>query len=169
MNIKLTDIEIRFLKQYAEVYEKERKVDCTNRPIVVVEVQRDIVVDSDYGYDEIRYIWDDETYDGEDELREFLEENDFSESEVEEVFFELQEYGEALKGNIRKVYVNIEWFPVAYFLTRVEAEEYCKYQRHNLNNPRVYSRNIGYRNSGDLDCFVNLLLRMGTEILKEEE
>lgn len=168
MNIKLTDREIGFLKQYADMYEKERKIDCTNRPIVVVESQRDVVVDSDYGYDEIRYVWDEESYDGEDELKEVLEENDFTNEEIEHILLELQEHGKALIGSISKIYVNIEWFPVAYFLTRVEAEEYCKYQRHNLNKPRVYSRHIGYSNSGDLDCLMYLLLRMGTEILKEE-
>ena len=169
MDVKLTDREIRFLKQYAEVYGKERAIDCTHSPIIVVESQRDVIADSDYGYDEIRYVWDEESYDGEDELKEVLEENDFTNEEIEHTLLELQEHGKALIGSISKIYVNIEWFPVAYFLTRVEAEEYCKYQRHNLNNPRVYSRNIGYRNSGDLDCLMNLLLRMGTEILNKEE
>ena len=54
MDVKLTDKEAYFLKQYADMYEKERKIDCTNRPIVVVESQRDLVADSGYGYDEIR-------------------------------------------------------------------------------------------------------------------
>lgn len=164
MNIQLTEREAQFLKQYAEVYESERKIDSTANPIVVVEAQQDIPADADYGYDKVTYVWDMESYDDEDELEEELKENDFTLKERDEIFAELEETGEALGGSIQRVFVNILWVPAAYFLTRAEAEKYCQYQKHNLKNPRVYSRYVGYRNNGDLDCLMGLLLRMGKEL-----
>ena len=164
MNIQLTDREAKFLKQYSEIYESEREIDSTANPIVVVEAQQDIPADADYGYDKVTYVWDMESYDDEDELEEELKENDFTSKERDEIFAELEETGEALGGSIQRVFVNILWVPVAYFLTRSEAEKYCQYQKHNLKNPRVYSRYVGYRNNGDLDCLMGLLLRMGKEL-----
>ena len=168
MNIQLTDREAQFLKQYAEVYESERKLDSTANPIVVVEVQEEVPADTDYGYDKIAYVWDTESYDGEDELKEELKEHDFSLKEIDEIFTELEETGEALGGSIQRVCVNILWAPAAYFLTRAEAEKYCQYQKHNLKNPRVYTRSAGYRNRGDMACLMELLLRMGREISESE-
>ncbi len=168
MNIQLTDREAQFLKQYAEVYESEREIDFTATPIVVVEFEREFPADTDYGYDKVTYVWDMEGYDGEYELEEELKENDFTSKEIDEIFAELQETGEALGGSIQRVFVNILWVPAAYFLTRAEAEKYCQYQKHNLKNPRAYSRYVGYRNNGDLDCLMGLLLRMGKEISESE-
>ncbi len=37
MNIELTEKEIGFLKQYANVFRQERDFDCTADPIVMVE------------------------------------------------------------------------------------------------------------------------------------
>lgn len=164
MNIQLTEREAQFLKQYAEVYESERKIDSTANPIVVVEAQQDIPADADYGYDKVTYIWDMGSCYDEYELEEELKENDFTSKERDEIFAELEETGEALGGSIQRVFVNILWAPAAYFLTRAEAEKYCQYQKHNLKNPRVYSRYVGYRNNGDLDCLMGLLLRMGKEL-----
>lgn len=169
MNIQLTEREAQFLKQYAEVYESERKLDGTANPIVVVEVQQDIPTDADYGYDKVTYVWDTESYDDEDELEEVLKENYFTSEARDEIFAELEETGEALNGDIRKIPVNIIWVPVAYFLTRAEAQKYCQYQKHNLKNPRVYSRYVGYGNNGDLDCLMQLLLRMGKELSESED
>ena len=168
MNIQLTDREAKFLKQYAEVYESEREIDFTATPIVVVEFEREFPADKEYGYDKVTYVWDMESYDGEDELKEELKEHDFSLKEIDEIFTELEETGEALNGDIRKIPVNIIWVPVAYFLTRAEAQKYCQYQKHNLKNPRVYSRYIGYKNNGDLNCLMGLLLRMGKELSESE-
>lgn len=60
--------------------------------------------------------------------------------------------------------VTWKWDPVAYFLTRKEADDYRKYQSHNLGVSRTYTRSIGYRNSGDLAVLLPLLLKMGNEI-----
>ena len=164
MNIQLTERELHFLKQYAEVYESERDIDVTNAPIIVVEVQEEIPADIEYGYYKVTYVWDMESYNSEAELEEALSENDFTSEEINNILTELEETEEALIGSIRKVYVNIIYNPVAYFLTRAEAERYCQYQKHNLKNPRIYSRYIGYANNGDLSCFMGLLLRMGKEL-----
>ena len=164
MNIQLTERELHFLKQYAEVYESERDIDVTNTPIIVVEVREEIPADIEYGYDKVVYVWDMESYNSKAELEEALSENDFTSEEINNILTELEETKEALIGSIQKVYVNIIYNPVAYFLTRAEAERYCQYQKHNLKNPRIYSRYIGYANSGDLSCFMGLLLRMGKEL-----
>ena len=164
MNIQLTDREAKFLKQYAEVYESEREIDFTATPIVVVEFEREFPADKEYGYDKIIYYWDGDQYDSKDELEGDLNEHGYDSKERDKIFAELEESGESLGENIQKVYVNILWAPAAYFLTRAEAEKYCQYQKHNLKNPRVYSRYVGYRNNGDLDCLMGLLLRMGKEL-----
>lgn len=37
IELELNDVELYYLKQYAKVYEKERKVDLTSNPIVLVQ------------------------------------------------------------------------------------------------------------------------------------
>ena len=168
MNIQLTDREVQFLKQYAEVYESEREIDFAANPIVVVEFEIEFPADMEYGYDRIVYFWDEDQYDNKDQLEEELKEHGYDSEERDEIFIELEEYGEAIDGDLRKIAVNIVWAPAAYFLTRAEAENYCQYQKHNLKNPRVYSRYVGYKNTGDLGCLMELLLRMGKQISESE-
>lgn len=50
-----------------------------------------------------------------------------------------------------------EYKTEAYFLSYQEAEEYLKYQGHNLSNPRIYEDYIGYKNGGSLATLIDLL------------
>ena len=84
MNIILTDEEKAYLKQYAANYEKDRQLDATRDPIIVVENRTPIAVDSDYGYDKIRY-------------RLYIDDYDCSEDGTFEDINDLNEY---LKNNL---------------------------------------------------------------------
>lgn len=168
MEIKLNEREIEFLKQYAQVYDEEREKDGTRDPLVVVEDVEEIITEDGYE-DEIRYCWDEETYKNIEELKEALvEEDGHTKEEIEEIIEELEEYGEALQGSIKKFSVIIKYKPIAYFLTRKEAEKYCNYQKHNLKKPRVYTRYMGYANNGDLQCIANLVLNIGKQLVEGE-
>lgn len=163
MNIKLTENEIRFLKQYAEVYKQERSIDCTADPIVVVEDIEELVAADGYG-DRTIYAWEDSTYDSLDELKKDLRENGYSKREIALFCDDLEYQGNCKDGEIQRLSVHRRHYPIAYFLTRAEAERYVKYQSHNLKEPRVYTRHYGYANSGDLQCLYKLLLRMGQQL-----
>jgi hypothetical protein len=46
---------------------------------------------------------------------------------------------------------------IAYFFSKEEAKRYIQYQKHNLNNPRIYCKAPGYNNEGDFEPFYKLL------------
>lgn len=153
IKLNLTENEVGFLKQYEELYNSEREIDITAEPIVVVERKEKIYIgDADpcCDYDTVYVLEHDyETeYDTEEEAEEYVEEHNS-------------------KSEILKFDVIPTWKPVAYFLTRKEAENYCKYQKHNLGECRVYTRNVGYGNHGDLACLMNLLKSIGKQLLTE--
>ena len=170
MNIELNEREILFLKQYATVYESERKIDITNTPIVVVENQVYYPTSEGFG-DRTIYVIDDDGQPLEcetiEEVVEYFQDEDIDFTEDDERV--LEEEGNHVVENIviSKFPVFKIYEPVAYFLTRKEAEEYCKYQKHNLRSPRVYSRYVGYGNNGDLECLIQLLLKVGNQLLEE--
>ena len=163
MNINLTEKEIEFLKQYARVYEEERSLDCTRDPVVVVEDIEELVSADGYG-DKTVYVWNEETYYSLDEVETELKDNGFSKNAIEAFCDDLDFYGECANGEIQKYEITIRYRPIAYFLTRAEADKYVKYQSHNLREPRVYTRSCGYSNNGDLQCLYQLLLRIGRQL-----
>lgn len=163
MNIELTEKEIGFLKQYANVFRQERDFDCTADPIVMVEDIEEYVAADGYG-DKTVYALDGETYYSIDELKKALIENDYSENDISDICDDLKEQGHCIHNEIQKYSVHINYRPIAYFLTRAEADKYVKYQSHNLRKPRVYTRSCGYANSGDLQCMYRLLLKMGQQL-----
>lgn len=167
MEIKLNEREKEFLKQYALKYPEERKLDITADPIVVVEVEEERVTQEGYA-DKTVYVWNEDSYDTWESLEVDLLDAEYSNEDIEEIAEDLSDFNESLDGEIRKLPVMIFHRPVAYFLTREEADKYVKYQRHNLRRPRVYSRHIGYSNRGDLDCLMKLLLRVGKDLLESE-
>lgn len=185
LEIDLTDDEVFFLKQYASVYNAERRIDCTRDPLVQVLVCDDkvtdedfadysIIVDEDNDYQEIEHSYDsvirylsERIY--ETEVVEFLT------NEESELLFDAwldiendgqylnEEYGIDLK--VRHMMKHER--AVAYFLTRAEAEKYCIYQSHNLNKPRVFTTYTGYSNRGDLTCLKEMLIRVGNELVSQ--
>ena len=163
MKIELTEKEIEFLKQYARVYGEERSLDCTRDPVVVVEDVEESVAADGFGDKQV-YTWDMETYYSLEELRKALIENDYSENDITDMLEDVEENGHCMHNEIQKYEVYIKYRPIAYFLTRTEAERYVKYQSHNLTKPRVYTRSCGYGNRGDLQCLYQLLLKMGQQL-----
>lgn len=71
MNIELTEMETKFLKQYARVFKKERDLDATRDPIVVVEDIVELVAEDGYG-DRTIYALDEETFNSVVELKQAL-------------------------------------------------------------------------------------------------
>ena len=61
------------------------------------------------------------------------------------------------------------YLPVAYFFIRKEAERYKEYQRHNLNNPRIYTSTSGYNNNGEFEHFYQVLLNAGVKLHQGEK
>ena len=161
INISITPKELELLKQYAAVYDSEREIDGSADPIVIVEVPEEVVVARDSGRDEERYFYEDAVYTNKDELMAQLEEDRWSEGEIEDADFDLYNEGKTYDGSISVRYIQIQWRPVAYFLTRTEAERYCQYQSHNLKTPRIYTAHCGYGNNGDLKHLSQLLLKIG--------
>jgi len=166
LEIDINERELQFLKQYAELYDSERKIDITSTPIVVVEERDYIVSDEDYNAGDYVYVVDDEmTFYSSEELRGFLKEiTDEAIDKADMEGYVMEQY------LIRKFPVSYFWKPVAYFLTRKEAKDYCRYQKHNLSNrTRIYSRGIGYGNQGDLECLMVLLRKIGTKLVEEQQ
>ena len=163
LEIEITQKEYELLKQYSALFESERRIDCTSDPVVLVEDVEEVITQSGYEDKEV-YVWDESTYETKSELIEALRECDFSTVEIGSILEDLEYNEEALDGSIRLVPVKILYKPIAYFLTRKEAEDYCKYQSHNLTKPRVYTRNMGYSNRGDLKLLTEMLKKIGDNL-----
>ena len=161
VNINITPKELELLKQYAAVYDSEREIDGSADPIVIVEVPEEILASSDGLWDEERYFYEDEVYTDEDELIAQLRNEGWSDDDIDDAIWELNNEGKSQYGDISVRYIQIQWRPAAYFLTRAEAERYCQYQSHNLKTPRIYTAHCGYSNDGDLKHLSQLLLRIG--------
>lgn len=169
INIKLTDRQVKFLKQYADVYENERECDITSDPIVVVQTQERLASNPEYYYDGYAYILDHEdSFDSLDDLFEFMDDNgyEYEKETIEATFDNDSEYKDG-DIHIAEWCYQITWRNVAFFLTRKEANDYCRYQAHNLIKPRVYTYYMGYANHGDLQCLAPLLLAIGETINKK--
>lgn len=206
MKINLTEKEKDFLKQYAEVFEEERKKDATVDPIVLVETRVKDYTNPCYGYDgeefeleinglrisenteinslesleelirnyfeeDLQNLYDEDLTkeDYEEELEECIDEiiSCFEYSAEDEFTYDSCNFN--FKIYIKEHYYKYEYKPVAYFLTRKEADKYVQYQSHNLCYPRVFTAYAGYRNYGDYPVLIALLKRMGEEILREEK
>ncbi len=176
MNVKLNDMEKAFLKQYAEVYDDEREKDGTADPVILVQnIEK---IPTELGYEDGIEYYDSNACESYDSLEELLDEHKsehgLSDDEVKEMEESLQYYGEFKTDepyniDIRKVGYKKQYRTVAYFLTKCEAEQYLKYQGHNLHAPRVYTAYAGYDNRGEFPCIIKLLKRMGESLLAEKE
>lgn len=177
LNISLSPSEENFLKQYAQVYDKERIIDATSDPIVAVETEIKRSTNPDYDNGEYYYVDDIKGYSTNslEQMKKYLKENyegSLDEFEISEILRLLENKEKAMSWNrysFSVVFMETIYKPVAYFLTRKEAEKYCKYQRHNLVNPRIYSYGLGYGNHGDLQCLRYFLLRVGNMLLNNHK
>lgn len=186
-----TEKELEKLIQLAMLYDQERKVDSTRDPIVAVQVKvkrlvpegyggkRVLVINSDGEFTTIQDAEDIKEYliDMEDEY--FFEESEDEEGntvwtlkdeEFDEFFDDFLNYGCNLThpaySNVKfeVFYEEDDWKSVAFFFTRKDAEDYCQYQAHNLNEPRVFSLYSGYANHGDFPILLAMLKRLGQHL-----
>ncbi|MGY3725661.1 hypothetical protein SAMN05421767_1588 [Granulicatella balaenopterae] len=176
ITVELNEEEVYFLKQYANVYKAERNKDFTTEPIVVVQKEVHLPCPHDMGVEGVEYYEatiGDIHHTKEEVVEWALEEWELNErqlSELQEFLddeysddFDTSRHGdfEGIDFKISKNGYQIVWEPVAYFLTRAEAEKYCKYQAHNLGKCRIYTENAGYANDGDYPKLTKTLLKMG--------
>lgn len=165
--IQLTDAEKEMLKQYAQVYDEERRNDITADPLVAVQVREEIPTSEDYcdGYVYYNGPWE-ITVQTIEELRKCIEEEYGAIQADEEVQRIEDDEDSGRITEFDKIPVIYRWVSVAFFLSRASAEKYCKYQSHNLTKPRVYTLHAGYSNCGDYIMAYQLLKRMGEELLE---
>ena len=186
IEVDITDNEYKFLKQYAEVYGKEREIDYTADPIVLVQDRFKEYTNPDYYFTGLDYELAingyDVTVDGlitsfEEltiNIRDILREHKFTGKYITDIIDDItfKLYGldsqdefienyDDVEIYIKKHYYKYKYKTVAYFLTRAEAEKYLQYQGHNLHHPRVYTSYSGYDNRGDYPALTKLLLKIG--------
>jgi hypothetical protein len=171
--LKFTEEELNYLKQFAKVYEQERKEDATADPIVIVQdLHKESGTREDY--DKIIY-YDEETGQEIEKIDDFIENLREKHDLTKDYIIDLKEY---LENNnyfedcekdifIRALFEKHTYKPVAYFFTKEEARKYMQYQSHNLVSPRIYTANAGYGNYGDYPILQNLLLKIGKELIKK--
>lgn len=199
MNINLTEQEIKFLKDFAsKQYDGAEDNICTHTPIHVVENRVSIIVDPEYNYDAIEYIFNEVVFKTFEELRDsvlkYIIDNysdslntidniDSDDTEVAietlgNIFKNIKDYdylnywltiNDFDDVEIHEHFIKYIWQPIAFFFIRDEAKRYLQYQKHNLNNPRIYTYALGYSNHGDMPVFRELLMKLGQKLLKEEK
>jgi len=190
IEIELTENQEKFLKIFAEKqYSGAKDNVCTCDPIHCVQQKRYHVFDYDSGLGE--YL-DEEMYEiiflyDVDDTVEFktaaklveyfysFEDNeppskivDFDDSGC----FDYQDYFEKYKIDdeyYRVLFQVAYWEDTAFFWILDEAKEYLKYQKHNLNEPRTYTKSGGYANHGSYVPFRDLLMKIGVQLNQEGE
>jgi len=188
LNIELTDLQEKFLKLFAKNQcEGSKDNVCTHKPIHAVQTQRERITEEGYNEDKVIYYVPDWSgyYDTAEELiRAYYENEDcpitivsfdeaYKADEFKDVNGEFQVITDDMDylnayGIDEKLYYKqaVEYYyeDVAYFFILDEARRYIKYQSHNLNNPRTYTKGPGYSNCGDYEHFWDLLMAMGKKL-----
>lgn len=182
ITIELTEEQEKFLKEFALKQGPNSKDNvCTDRPIHLVQTQRERVVDPAFDEpDATKYVLPDRDYaeyaSAEELVKAFYEDKDCPISIVsfdeayqmdrcidihgeEQVIVDEDDYLEAYGITKEKYYkVNIGYYydAVAVFFILDRAKEYLKYQSHNLEKPRTYTIGAGYANKGEYHHFWGL-------------
>ena len=177
--INLNNDEISFLKQFADKQKEGSKDNVETRtPIHVVER-----MDKHFVHTENGDVW----IDVDNEFAEYssldalIKERKkqgsqlpyFHEVDMEwvnEILVTTEnEYVEAYNLNVYRGKYVISYRPVAFFFILDEAKAYMNgYQKHNCSDCRIYTYGLGYSNQGDLPTFRELLMKMGTALLEEQ-
>lgn len=155
---------------------KNHKNQCTRNPIYKVQ-KNTWAVGSVDDFDKEEIIIDCETFYTLEEIKKgemdsYIEYHAPFEDNVESIISNLkeccslEEVLEILEENEiciyddEIVYSKKDWEDQAYFLTYEEADDYRKYQKHNLGESRIYVDAPGYGNNGTFDKFLQLLDRV---------
>lgn len=185
LNIELTDDQIKFLKQFAANQHEGAKDNlATYKPYHVVQTEKYIYSDIDeFGRTPV-YLYNDNLTDN---LRTAviyalgLDEEDDEAKKIPEYkpitilvdskgnkkyIYNIEDYLEfyGVNNDIRILYRESVYEDVAIFFTLAEAQRYKKYQAHNLCNPRVFTKHMGYGNKGEWEPFFDLLMSIGTQL-----
>ena len=86
----------------------------------------------------------------------------------EEIVETLEDYFNVYEVNAEVVGYIWRYRNVSHHFSLKEAKAYIKYQSHNLKQPRTYTVDPGYSNSGDYEPFWDLLMAIGTKLLEQE-
>jgi hypothetical protein len=193
INVELTDKQVRYLKLFAKnQYPGADDNLCTHQPIHVVQTQKERVTESGYE-DEVVYLvpdWDYRVfYSVEDLVKEYYYDEEcpipivnFKDAYSKDFFIGIDGEENVITSDEDYLYaygipndlyekraVELYYEDVAYFFTLQSAKEYIKYQGHNLNNPRTYTKSGGYDNRGEYHHFWELLMSIGIKLNKEGE
>jgi hypothetical protein len=158
LEIELNEKETRYLKRYVKLRDLEKVVSGTANPIVVVEERKHMLVDGERGADDRVYALEGvaELFRTEEELIDYISDD------IKSVIGGEAPSNPSLSYTIEDIYVSYYYEPVAYFLTRKEANDYLANQKHNLSgHARVYSRCLNLNAGGELDTIMGLIRRIG--------
>lgn len=180
LEIELTDLQVAMLKQFAANHHAGAKDNLgTYKPLhIVQEYDPYIIHGAAYECNEVLYYCNEngQYYDSPEELVANVNNTPVDEvapfridTEINQTkIYDLSDYFDAygvcgeIVGSVRR-YRN-----VSYHFSLIEAQRYIEYQKHNLNNPRIYTVDPGYGNVGDYEPFWDLLMTIGTKINKSE-
>lgn len=170
--IELTEEQGIMMK---ELIEKRKTMDrrCTHLPFYSVQTKESRPVMEGYGEDEIIIVHSEEgdevDYSSRESILELADNYDMANEEMEELIEEidltdvenvtefLNEHFKSEYGHYYSVPIEYYYKDVAFFLTEQEAFSYCKYQSHNLCEPRTYGHSTGYANKGYFPSFLDML------------
>lgn len=191
--IDLTDEEIEVCKMFFEHQQEGSPDNCCTRYPTIHVVERPIRIPttSDYADGSVFKVEtkydDDKFFDTFDDVKKFLKEMALNEMECaddDHPFYypdELESLDEddidfcsitndklgdlhrVLDVSIEREYFCISFRPVAFFLIRKKAQDYMKYQSHNLaKGSRIYTYyGPGYGGNGDLIEVASILSKIG--------
>ena len=184
--IEVTDEQYEVLKELCH----ERKTQdnrCTADPIWVVQTKKHRIINPEFSctgetatafYGDEGDIFHAEEFDEfKSEIHDYIfvehECEDYTDEEIESFnecsdFWDLEYWFDKFKKEHdfeEHCWVDIEYYyeDVAYFLTDKEAKDYCKYQSHNMNEPRSYVKYCGYANQGYLPKLLDMLKTLEVE------
>ncbi len=187
INIELTEVQEKFLKEFASKHFSGADDNlCTCNPIHCVQSERFIVVPYSNGVDDYEDKGKVVFVISEDDPEEFTSSVDLiidyfdrkdkglNQSQMDGLQ-EIDDYHNAeeyfkengIDEEVRVLYKIPYWEDVAFFFILDQAKSYLKYQKHNLGKSRTYTKSAGYSNYGDFNPFRELLIKIGTQLNDE--
>ncbi len=172
LTIKLSDVEISFLKMFAQNQYDGAKDNVGTRDAIHIVERRN----RNFMYDEYGDIWIDRdndytAYNSFDEMIQARIDRGENLPLYKTVEYEWvndilidspRKYCRAYNVSASPARYIDTYHPVAFFFVLEEAKRYMNdYQSHNCTNCKIYTHSLGYANNGDMPVFRRLLLKMG--------